>query len=104
MHPDPRLSPPHPKGALTPALQPPTLDGYDFPLALDEHIMGDRWGGPHWDWLCASRESRPGLPISVTGGNEIGRQLFSLEPAISLPDAWLPASKELIAQALVPSP
>ena len=77
---------------------------YDFPLALDEHITDDRWGGPHWPWLCASRESWPGLLISVTGGNEIGSQLFSSEPAIQLPDAQLPASKELIAQALVPSP
>lgn len=80
----------HPGSIHSHPLLPSTLDGYDVPLALDEHIMGDRWGGPRWPWLCASCGSRPGLPIPVTGGNEIGSQLFCSEPAASLPDARFP--------------
>lgn len=71
-------------------LLPPTMDGYDVALALDEHIRDDRWGGPRWPWLCARHGSRPGLPISVTGGSEIGSQLFFSEPAASFPNAEFP--------------
>lgn len=83
-------SPPHPR--KHPISDPAaTHPGWlDVPFALNEHIMGDRWGGPRRPWLHAIHEPWPGLPISVTGGSETGSQMSFSEPAASLPAAQLP--------------
>lgn len=81
--------PPHPRSTLSCPLLPPTQMAMTFPLLL----MNTSWvtGGEvllalascqPWPW--------PGLPISVTGGNETGSQLLSSKPATLLPEAQFP--------------